>query len=803
MSIYNNQSVFPAQKKATSEKNEDWRRACVDNAEMLALFRNEGLRQSHRNKVINYNLYSDILDQADIEATCNPSQIVGYTSPASVKNYPIANPKIDLLVGESIARKLKVRARVINQDAISLKEVELGKKFQSLFQSHLEIFTKEGNIPQEQLSEDLRNFDNYQNFEYQDVREKTATNIIEYLTSHLKLDNLFSKGFKDALIVAEEIYDIDIIGGEPVVKRLNPKNVFTVRSGESNYTEDSDIILITGYMSVGQIIDEYYEHLSPTDIDYIESGMVGNYSGGSKLGIDIGRKPDLPLQVNEGIDLVYLENNLTWGTTHDGEGNIRVSKIRWKSMRKLKEVKYYDDLGNEQYEIYDENYKIDKTKGEEEKILWVSEWWEGHKIGGGPSSSDNSGAIYVKMQPRPIQGRRMENLSRCHPGIVGSIYNTNDNRGVSLMDRMKPYQYLYNILAYNTELAIAKNWGKIIRINVAEIPEGWSVDKWLSFARGMNASFYDPFKESAKGTSTGKIVGGLNNQASVLDAEMGNTIQLYMNSMAYIKQELGEISGVSQARQGQIAQRAAVGNTEREVSQSSHITEYWFAEHDLVKLRVLECLLEAAKYAWKDKKNKKIQYILDDGASVLFELDGEQFAECEYGLLLEDADNSSEKMQTMKQLAHAGLQTGALNYSQLLDIFSTESMSSTRRKIQRSEINKEKAQQAQAQADRDLKNKQIETIASEAEKDRDFKREEWDREDNRVVAELSNKIEVALISKEAKEMDMDKNNDGMPDYISIEKLKQDALKISHEIDLKKKALEETKRHNKATENKSK
>ena len=49
--------------------------------------------------------------------------------------------------------------------------------------------------------------------------------------------------------------------------------------------------------------------------------------------------------------------------------------------------------GEEQFNFYPETYVIDKDKGEEEKILWINEAWEGVKIG-----SD----IYVNMRPRPI-----------------------------------------------------------------------------------------------------------------------------------------------------------------------------------------------------------------------------------------------------------------------------------------------------------------------------------------------------------------------------------------------------------------
>jgi len=351
---------------------------------------------------------------------------------------------------------------------------------------------------------------------------------------------------------------------------------------------------------------------------------------------------------------------------------------------------------------------------------------------------------------------------------------------------------LYNILAYNAELAIAKNWGKIMRVNLQEIPENWQVDQWLSFARGMNAAFYDPFKEANKGSATGKIVGGLPSQAPIIDMEMGNTIQLYMNMMAYIKQELGEISGVSAARQGQIAQRAAVGNTEREVNQSSHITEYWFLEHDMVKIRVLECLLETAKYAWKNTKNKKIQYVLDDGATVMFELDGEQFNECDYGLLIVGANNSFEMLNTMKQLAHAGLQNGLLNFSQLLDIYSTESISSIRRKIQRSELDKSKAQERQEQAKLDMEKAKLEQVKQMAQEEKDFKREEWDREDLMEEKKLASQERI-------KEMEIAAKDNSA---ITLESLKLQAEKIKQDIAIKEKQLEETKRHNKAQEQKS-
>lgn len=788
-------SGFPAQKLPFSKKDDEWRKKCINGAESLTLWRNENLRQSHRNKRINYNLYSDILDQSDIEKVCNPYNIMGFKSPAKLQNYPIANPKIDLLYGESIKRKFDWKVKVMNDDAISLKEEELKERLSSLLAEHIQSQSK----TEEDMKQDLANFEKFKTFEYQDLRERRATHILKYLYDSQKLKLVFAKGFKDALISSEEIYQCDIIAGEPIIRKLNPLNVHTIRSGESQYIEDADIIVIISYMSPGQIIDEYHEYLKDSDVDYIESGMTSR-SSGAKNFLDLGSKLDTtPIMEFESIDVNQLASigPSSMEYEYSNDHNIRVTKTYWRSFRKMKKVKWYDEFGDEQVTLRDENYKIDKSLGEEEEILWINEWWEGHKIGGQSISNDSDDtAIYVRMKPKDVQFRTMENPSKCNPGIIGTIYNTNDNKGVSLMDRMKPYQYLYNILAYNTELMVTKNLGKIMRLDMAYIPEEWELDTWLSFAIGTNMAIQDSFQEGKKGQAQGKLAGMMQQNNPVIDMEMGNSIQLYMNMMSFIKEEMGEIAGVSRARQGQISNREAVNNVEREVTQSSHITEYWFIEHDFLKLRALECLLETAKFAWKDKKNKKVQYILDDQSSVIFDLDGEQFNESEYGLQITDGATSNELLNVMKQLAHAGIQNGLMKFSQLIDIYSNDSIASIRNKFTSAEIEQVRKQEEQFKAEEENK-KQIAAQQLElADKVQNFQREEWDREDARLAAELTSKYDIELLKQSAKNSVEEPQEDNS---IELEKLKLQADKLKKDYELKMKDLSEKQRHNKVAE----
>jgi hypothetical protein len=777
--------TFPSQKKPFSKKDVKWRKNCVIGGAELANFNDESLRKSFRNKIVNYNLYSDILDQEDIERVCNPLDLKGkLTIPAKLQNYPISNPKIDLLVGELSKRKFNWKIRVMNDEAISQKEDALKAEFGKLMASHIQ----NSNVSEEEMQKDLAKFAKFSKYEFQDAKELTATSILKYLYNHLKLDLMFSKGFKDALLVAEEIYQCDIIAGEPIVRRLNPKHVHTVRSGESNLIEDSDIILIRGYLSPGQIIDEYYDELTPTEIDAIES-RFNSGAGTLSKGINIGRKPSLMLRTDSSIDLAVLENDLNHASAFDENGNIKVEKVYWKSLRKMKKVKYYDEFGDAQEDIFDEKYVIDKEAGEEEEIIWINEWWEGHRIAGEGIGIEDDRAIYCRMRPRPVQFRNMENLSKCHPGIIGTIYNTNDNKGVSLMDRMKPLQYLYNVLAYNTELFVAKNKGKIMKLDLSKVPDGWQIDKWLSFATGMNIAVEDSFKEGNKGAAQGKLSGQLNASSPVIDMEMGNTIQMYISMMSFIKEELGEIAGVSKARQGQISNREAVGNVQREVTQSSHITEYWFLEHEHTRLRVLNCLLQTAKMAWKNVKNKKVQFVLDDGQTVILNIDGEDFNEAEYGLILSNSGELTELIENMKQLAHAGIQNGLITFSQLLDIYNTDSIAAVRRKIENAEAEKLEQQQQQQQQAQEMQQQQLEAAAMEAEKTRDFKREEWDRDDQRTILDLEAKIKI----EEMRLSNPENKN------IKLEELKLMADKIKNDYDIKLRESKEKERHNKAVE----
>jgi len=796
---------FPSQKKTDYQKTKNgsaWGKGCVNAAHQSLYHEDNVLRKSFYNKTINYNLYSDILDPEDVKKTCNPYGFENESTPGKMQNYPIMNPKIDLLYGEEVKRHFNWNIIVTNENAVSDKE---RKQKELLNQVVTNLITKD-NVTEKEIQDALTYHQKYMNYTWKDLREQRADQVLRYLWEKQDLKMKMDTAYKDVLIAGEEIGQWDIVAGEPVFTRLNPKNVHVVRSGESSYVEDADIIVVDGYYSPGQIIDHYHDVLTPTQV-----AMIDNYfsrdGDTDSSGFDLGSNPDLALSpllvdyADRNIDTARFENGLgDFDTPFDNYGNIKVIKVYWKSMRKMKRVKYFDEQGDEQEFLMPDSYKIDKDRGEEEKEEWISEWWEGHKISSWSSSSleDDTDGIYLKIQPRPVQFRSMENPSLCHPGIIGTIYNTNDNRAMSLVDRMKPYQYMYNALYYNVELLIAANWGRIMKVPVHEIPEGWDVEQWLWFAKNMKAVPYNAFKEGKKGAAQGKLAGQMQQNSPVLDMEQGNTIQMYIQMMAYIKQELGEISGVSAQRLGQIEQRELVGNVERSVSSSSNITEYWSAGHNHWKKRVLTIGLETAKIAWQDKKNKKLQFVADDTTAQIATIDVEDFVDSEYGIFVGDSRDDTMIHESLKQLAQAGLQNDKINFSDLMTIMTSTNSAAIRRTLEASEMRKEQAAQQNAEQAERMQSEQIQAQAAEKEAELANVRQVQDMKNQGALD-----LEMLKQQGEAFGMQADRDADGIPDEVEAEKVRTteriDMAKMAHdsmEKDKFKKIRSQSKTYNK-------
>jgi len=696
-----------------SQKGRKWRKLHLDWADSRTFFNYAPVRNSTIHKRVNYDLFNGKLHMQDLEAVLNPEAIKEKVTPSAIQHYPIINSKLQVLRGEESKRVFDFRVVVTNPNSIS--EIEENKK-QALLQQ-LQQLVADQSHSEDEFNQKLEKLSDYFTYEWQDMREVRANNLLNHYIKEYDMPLMFNSGFMDAAIVGEEIYQCDIRGGEPIIERLNPLKVRVFKSGFSNKIEDADIIIIEDYWSPGQVIDAYYDVLSKKDIAYIESApdIIPQAN-------EMGERDERAEFVNHHMidDVIAGTDEYGMGFYFDpfglfsdgaGEllpfdtnGNVRVLRMYWKSRRRIKKVKKYDpETGEEYFDFYTEDYVLDEAMGEEEEIHYINEAWEGTKIGQ---------EIYVNMRPRVVQYNRLTNPSRCHFGIVGSIYNINESKPYSLVDMMKPYNYLYDVIHDRLNKIMAKNWGKIIHLDLAKVPKGWNIDKWMYYAKHNNVAVIDSFKEGNIGAATGKLAGALNNASNgVIDAELGNIIQQYINLLEFIKMEMSEVVGVTRQREGQVANRETVGGVERATLQSSHITEWIFTIHDDVKKRALECFLETAKIAMKGQK-KKFPYLLSDGSMRFTDIDGDEFAESDYGLVVDNGNGIQDLNQKLDMLAQAGIQNQMISFSTIMKLYGSSSLAEKQRMVENDEKRIQERQAQQAQAEQQIKQSEIQQKAA-------------------------------------------------------------------------------------------
>lgn len=764
----------PIQRLPYKSKTKEWRISNLDSADRHSFYNNESVRKSIKNKVINLNLYNGKVDIRDLTDVVNPYQLDASFVPDNLPHHPILVPKVDLLVGEELKRRFDWRVIVTNQNAITEKE---NSKKEILNQKLIEYI--QSNYPEEEQEKKLQEIEDYFKYDWQDIREKMANQILRHYWQEQDFETIFSNCFKDALIMAEEICQIDIVHNEPVLTKLNPLKVHSIRSGNSDRIEDSSIIIIEDHWAPAKIVDYFHEDLKPEDIDYImeytTTKSSGSYSDDDnnhtllRDGLETGDIYNSIFNIAE-INGHYFSSDFT-----DQNGNIRVLKVYWKSLKKIQKVKYYNENGETEYKIRSEEYIVDKDMGEEATPLWVNEWWEGTKIG-----KD----IYLQMRPRPVQFNKINNPSYCHPGIIGQIYNTNQGKAVSLFDRGKNYQYMYDVIWDRLNKAISTNYGKIFELDLAKVPDNWEIEKWLHFAIVNKIAVIDSFKEGNQGAATGKLAGSMNTQGGrAIDMETGSYIQQHIQLLEFIKMEMGEIAGVTKQREGQISNSETLGGVERSVNQSSHITEYWFHTHEKFKLRVLTAFLETAKIALRGN-NKKVQYILDDQTIEMLNVEGNEFSEADYGLVCTSSSKAMELEQMLKQNAQAFMQNGG-SMGTIIDIYFSPSLADMRKKIEIAEQKMQQAQSKQAEdANKLAQQAQSDMMALEQTKlqleDTKSLREDATK---RYVAELNASIKLSEGSEQV-------DDDGIIDPIAEEKLELDREKVKNDKLLKIKSLDD-------------
>lgn len=766
-----NINQFPLQRLPMSKKTQDWKEACVDYiaGHSQGSSRDGNNRSRKEEMQTYYDLYNSIYSEKDLKYVTNPfKQQDGF--PAMAQDYNIIKPKIDLLLGEETKRPFNFR--VVHTSDIATSEIQDKAKQMIVDYIQATIMSKLGPEEQARYQEALQSgeimtpeqIQKYISKDYKDIAEITAYHSLNYLKNKLNITHEFFKGWKDALIGGEEIYYVGIVNGEPCLQRINPIYFdYDSDTSDLEFIHEAQWCCYEMIMSLTEVYDRLYDKMSEKQLNELLDMMDDRSKGGVTPEV---RKTSL--------DYPHIKTHSINGFSSnpfEEADNIHVWHCCWKSLKKIGFVNIINpETGMpEEYQV-DETYK--ETGNElDVEWKWIIEVWEGYRIG-----QD----IYVGIQPVEYQHISADNPNAQRLPYTGVIYNNTNSRPRSLVSMMKPLQYMYIVLWYRLELAMARDKGKVVTMDITQIPKSMNIDvaKWMHYLSALGVNFVNPYEEGwdIPGREGGKP--SQFNQISALDLTMANTIDQYINLMDKIESMLSEISGVSKQREGSISSNELVGNVERSVVQSAHITEPWFWVHNQVKKECLTMLLDTAKHAWKDNRTS-IQYVLDDATRAFLTLSDDFFYE-DMDIFVEDTTKNQQQIEALKNLMQPAMQNGA-SLLDIAEIITMDNVTMIRSKLEEIEQKRMEQQQAmeQAQAEREQQMAQIQNEIKEEELM--LKEAEMDLKKYEIDSNNATKITVAQLNAYRGAENMDQDGSGVPDVIEIGEQAIEQQKVNSDI----------------------
>ena len=783
-SIFNNtQRLTRAQKEANDKK---WfkdqlrslNKISFSTGSMFGLTNlGRGISDYRRMKV-NYDLFNNVINKADFEHVCYPFGKEAGELPADFTNKDIISGKIKALLGMEMRRPFSWKVVATNTEATTRKEEEEFSKLEDFVVNSIiapikqkieleqaqalkgqELTTEQKQRIEQEVAQKLKTMTpqevkRYMAREHQDPAEVLAHQLLQYLIQKENIRMKFNKGWKHGLIAGKEIFWVGIVNGEPILKVVNPLNFDYDKSSEKDFIEDGDWACYEMSMTPSEIAKYFGSELTNVELDE----LYESYNNTNSL-------PDAAFTFREDGVSVNL--------------GIRVIHAEWKALKPFKFIYGIDPETGEPYEdIVDESYKMNIEAGDyKEETVWIPTKYEGYQIG-----NDK----FAMLREVPGQHKDLTNLYECKLSYIGSTYDNLNSSTTSLVDRMKYYQYFFNILWYRIELLIGSDDGKSLLLNANLIPKssGMDFEKWMYYFKVNKLGLLDPTEEGNKGNQN------IGEAAKEIDMSLVSDIQKYMQLAEYIERRCGESVGITKQIEGQIGTEEAVRNTQQALVQSANILEPYFDMHNLIKRNVLQALIETAKVAYSELQPKSLSYVLDDMSVAMLTPDYELLENSTYGLFVSNSMKADETLQTMQQLSHAALQNQQVELSDVLMIMNSESTQEAEELLKVAEQNRAEREQAMQQ-------QQMQSQEQQAEAQRNWEREKMDKEHEYRMAEIDLKGEKDIQKQVILSMGFNENKDldkdGMPDVLEVAKFDLDANIKQRKQDLDEKKLEQQKK----------
>ncbi len=795
-------NIFPDQFKTEKEKqDESWIKNTMD------YFANKAYAEYVKNRdtfVKNYDLIKGILRREDFY---QEPEVRSFTDtltadlelPAYVKHYSIITTPINELVGELTKRPDAFRVKAFDEDSQSeelqfktdiLQQYVLAQAKQKIQE---QAIMQGEEIPDEELEQMTLEQVKDELDTYTSVAEKWANHILTAQKAEFNMKEKSEDSFRDLLISSREYFHIyednSKLGFN--VEVANPKNTWFLSTPDRKYISDPTGRAQGAYaagtvqvMELSEIIESIPD-LTKDEIDHLRSSLqdyglinvresnLGNPEatpGNDSIQYDTF--DPLVLQTRMMIESEMKQNNdglqdflgLTSNVSSFGYKYV-VVRAYWISKKKIGKLIYLDEMGNEQSQLVDENYKSGTIPTQQSlEWGWINQWYQGIKIG-----------------PDIYHIKPFKLLPYCP--IIGQVFEVKNTEAKSLVDMMKPFQVLYNVCMNQLYKLLEKEVGKVYLTSIRHVPipkDGDAqdaLDVWEMEARNRGVVFIDDSPENLKSPSSF-------NQFRDIDLTRTQEIQSRYNLAMQLKNECWELVGMSRQRMGSISASESATGTNTAIQQSYSQTEPIFVAHEYVLGQLYQAIIDASLYIESAKPQSTVSYITSEGESAFVSVNGTDLRFRDLKVFLTNRPEDKQMFNEIRQLSQAVIQNGG-SLHDVIELYGTNSIRQMKNvfkklKDRQEQLQDQQMQQQQQQLDQQKQIAQAQIESAQQQAEQKIANDNYQAELDRI-----NKKEIALINAEAKGGPLsDEDQSGAPDVLEIGKLQNEQVRAARDYQAK-------------------
>ena len=277
---------------------------------------------------------------------------------------------------------------------------------------------------------------------------------------------------------------------------------------------------------------------------------------------------------------------------------------------------------------------------------------------------------------------------------MGYIFGTVDGVRISLQQEIENFDNMFDICMYQILKELSRAKGKVLTYDRAALPAGLDVKDVIY--KVENDQFLD-YNSAADGNFSGRTFDPTN-AFKELDLGLSASFQYLLNMKQDIINNLNQITGINESREGNIAASATATNAQSQIANSRTITEpMFYGMNEFVQL-LLSNVVNYSAISWAFFKLEKGEQILGSAKHKFLQVTKE-IGYKNYGVHIEDGSKYMEINQRMQQLLEFSLNAKEIRPMDVLKFNLADTLAEKKTILTQSWVEMQKAVQESQERD--------------------------------------------------------------------------------------------------------